>query len=211
MRWLTLWICCSLLLACSDDSSVTAEEFISQYAAEYCGYLSFCCDANEQSFNSRGSCEAAMVSRVKDLLAFQDQGAAFAAFNGEAAKGCLDRLRGRGCDDPVLLRGCLDQVTTAAHKKNEECRYSAECDSFYCVQSKAGEKGSCGAQADIGGSCSGHDSGCPSGTFCSGLRQCTRQKKGGDSCSRAEQCESFICHRTDRICVTPSRSPICTG
>ena len=197
--------------ACSGGDSVDVDEFITQYAEAYCAHIFYCCNSNEKSYNSTSSCKQTVRGQVEQLLAFRNASGAFATFDGEAARACLDRLELKACSDSSTVYGCLGTVTSAQHKQSEDCTYGAECVSSYCVQDSSGKKGYCGPVSVPGGNCSGDDRGCTSGTFCSAYKKCEYKKKGGETCTRPGECTSFICHKVDKLCVNPLRTPICSG
>ena len=197
--------------ACSGGDSIEADEFISQYAEAYCAHIWYCCNKKELSYNSTANCKQTVQDQVELLLAFRKASGAYATYDGEAAQSCLDRLQLKACSDSSTVYGCLDSVTQAQHKQSEDCTYSAECASSYCVQDSSGKKGYCGPVSVPGGNCSGDQRGCTSGTFCSAYKKCTYKGKTGDKCAGPQECESFICHQTQKVCVNPLRSPICSG
>ncbi len=196
--------------ACGEDS-IDADEFITQYASAYCAHIWYCCNSNERSYNSTASCQQTVQAQVEQLLAFRNASTAYAEYDGEAAQACIDRLQAKACSDSAAVYGCLDKVTQAQHKTGDDCTYSAECASSYCAQASAGKKGYCADVSVPGGNCSGDQRGCTSGTFCSAYKKCEYKKKAGEKCTGPHECESFICHKTQKVCANPLRTPICTG
>ncbi len=199
-----------LLGACGDDA-VSADDFISKYPDAYCAFLWRCCDSNERSYSSTATCANAVRDQVNELLAFRDDGSARAEYLEAGAKGCLDKLESGFCTDTTLKGGCLDDVTRAGAKTGDQCRYSAECASFYCVQQQKNTLGLCGERSVIGGSCSGDDRGCPLGSYCSAYRKCETQKGSGSSCSRPEMCESGVCSASGKYCSGKGTTQLCDG
>ncbi len=212
-RSLLLTAVVSLVLgvaACGEEG-MDVEDFVDQYANAYCAWVWNCCNSNERSYSATSTCKQAVQTKVDRLLAFRKADGAFATFDGEAAQACIDVLTSRSCSGANVVRGCLDRVTQAQHKPGDECSHSAECQSLYCVPGSGGKKGYCAAVSVPGGNCSGEDEGCTSGTFCSNSMRCEYQKKAGEKCTRPNECESFICHKAQKICANPLRTPICTG
>ncbi len=190
---------------------MSADDFISQYAETYCGFIWKCCDSAERSYSSRTTCANAMQNQVTDLLAFRHEADSKGEYLEAGAKGCLDKLKSGFCTDTALRDGCLDDVTRALSAKGGECHHSAECSSFYCIQSEAGKLGFCGERAVIGGSCSGDDRGCPLGSYCSAYRKCETKKGKGTTCSRPAQCESGICTASTKWCAGKGTTQLCDG
>jgi hypothetical protein len=187
------------------------DDFVGQYADAYCAWVWHCCNSNERSYSATSTCKQAVQAQVDRLLAYRTAGSAFASFDGEAAQSCVDALTSKSCTDATLVHGCLDRVTQAQHKQGEECTYSAECKSLYCVPGSGGAKGYCGAVSVPGGNCSGEDEGCTSGTYCSAYKKCEYKVKAGEKCGGPNECQSFICHKSQKICANPLRKPICSG
>jgi hypothetical protein len=190
--------------SCSDDSSISAENFAAEYAQAYCDYHFRCCGSAERSYGSKSQCVNQQQDRAESMLAFIAAGAgAFASFDGTKGRSCIDSLLKDGCSEVQVA--CLDQVTRAKHTEGEACTYSSECESFYCVQEEAGTKGYCGAQS---GSCSGDDRACASGSYCDGI-QCQTKKDSTQPCGRPGECMSGICSPS-KICGT-AEAPLCDG
>lgn len=190
--------------ACSDEPSVTADEFIEQYPKTFCAYVQRCCASSERS-GSTGQCEARVKRQLsEDLLDFRTTAGVKVSFNGGAAQGCLDQLAG-ACDT-TLAAGCMLDAVTPGQSEGQDCSYSAECQSFYCVQPQKHAKGSCGGS---GTGCSDLDVSCSSGAYCSG-RQCLGKKADGDLCSRPGECISGICSAGFMQCGSTVKN-LCDG
>jgi hypothetical protein len=191
--------------ACSDEPSVSADEFVNQYPQAYCAYLIRCCASSERSYGATSQCEAAVKGRVDDLLDFRAAAGAKASFNAGGAQACLDQLAG-GCN-ATLAAGCMFDAVSPGQSEGQDCTYSAECPSFYCVQPQKHTKGSCGGS---GTGCSGLDVSCSSGAFCDASRQCLAKKTDGETCSRPGECSSRICSPSFKQCGSAVQS-MCDG
>jgi hypothetical protein len=201
----------SLLLlspaGCGEDSAFSAEDFIAQYSAAYCSYLIYCCDSAERSYGSQAACQQAVDAEVAQLLAFRDAPQPFASFMGTEAKACVDALKTRRCtEDPTLVEGCLGRITRAAHTTGEECTYSAECESYYCVQTQQNVKGSCGIASN---ECNVLDLACGADQYCQ-ANTCQPKLEAATPCARGGQCLSGICSPTAKVCANRTE-PFCDG
>lgn len=204
----------ALLLAglgtgCAEEE-LGADDFIARYPEAYCAYLWHCCDSAERSYTSKGTCISRIDEMVRELMAFREAATPYAEFLPDGAQNCLDTLAAKSCKT-TLTGGCLSEATQALHKKDEECTYSAECSSYYCVQKQKNVRGYCGEQSVIGGNCSGDSRACPLGSYCNSYRVCQGQKDPGTTCSVPEECKSGVCSATDKICANPAKLPICDG
>ncbi|MBW2457683.1 MAG: hypothetical protein JRI68_24475 [Deltaproteobacteria bacterium] len=193
------------LTGCSDEPTVTADEFITEYTQTYCKYLIRCCASSERSYGSTSQCEAAVKGQVNELLDFRVAAGARAAFNAGGAQACLDQIGG-ACNTS-LAAGCMLDAVTPGQSEGQDCTYSAECQSFYCVQPKKHTKGSCGGS---GTGCSGLDISCSSGAYCDSSRQCLVKKIDGDACSRPQECSSGICSPSFKQCGSTPQN-LCDG
>ena len=160
------------------------------------------------------ACRTAVGETVGELLAFRGETGAFASFIPSAAQSCLDRLdryaKSRECTkEPKLVGGCAAEAVSAQHKDGEECHYSSECASGYCVQSQKRALGTCGPTGSS--NCSGDDRSCGGASYCdANSRMCVPKLELGKPCSRPEMCESGICSPTIRSC-TAKLDPYCDG
>ena len=192
--------------ACSDEVTITAEEFVTRYAQTYCAYVFRCCDSSERSYGSPIQCQSVTEDLAKQLLDFSGAGDARAAFAAGAAQACLDQLGGADCS-VSMLAGCMTSAVTPGSDQGGDCKYSADCKSFYCVQPQQHTPGSCGGS---GSGCSGLDQSCTAGSYCDGSRQCLGKKSDGDACSAPNECSSGICSPSYKQCVT-APAPVCDG
>jgi len=207
MRWLALTL--TLALGCSGEEEISAEEFAASYPEAYCGYLMRCCDPGERSYGSKPICEQAIGEAVKELLAFRESATPFASFLAKSAKSCVDRLRNLSCtDDKTLADGCMFEAVSPQHKAGEECTYSSECDSSYCIQPQKNVKGTCGGSG--GSQCSGDHRACSDGSFCKDGRSCLPKIEHAKPCSAGFECQSGICSSSAKICVARIE-PWCDG
>lgn len=208
MRALAL-ILAATFLGCSGSDELTADEFVAAYPAAYCGYLMRCCDPGERSYGSKPICEQAIAARVNELLAFRAAESQHASFLPGSAKACVDRLQSAGCgDDKKLADGCMFEVTRPLHKAGEDCTYSSECESFYCIQPQKHVKGSCGS---VGGSaCSGDDRACSEGSYCKDGVTCAPKLELAKPCSSGAECQSGVCSSSTKVCVARIE-PWCDG
>jgi len=195
--------------SCStSEPELTADSFKEQYPEAYCSHVFRCCDAGERSHGSAVVCQQEVTARVLDLLGFSAAPTPFAKFSAFAAKSCLDRLRQASCDDLSLIEpGCAEDTVQPLHKEGEDCTYSAECESFYCIQPQKLVRGSCGAPE--GPHCSGDDRSCRQGHLCLG-GECQLRKGNAAPCGGATECESGVCTPTTKTCI-PRPTPFCDG
>jgi hypothetical protein len=200
----------SLLVACSGDSQITADDFVARYPEAYCAYVFRCCDAIERSYGSTVNCQQAVGDAVNELLAFRAEATSFATFLAAPAQSCLDRLKQSSCKaDAALIKGCAGEAVQSNHKPGEECTFSAECTSFFCVQPQKHTKGSCGQPGNA--QCSDDDRACPTGNYCDlQTKQCVLQLDITRPCDRAAQCLSGICASSTHTCSARTE-PFCDG
>ena len=197
------------LAACSDEVKLTMDDFMSRYPAAYCSYLIACCDQAERSYGSEAACKTVVEDQVSDLLAFREADEAHATFEPQAATDCLEILESKSCtEDPTLADGCLDRVTRPSQQAGDDCTYSAECSSYYCIQPQKNTLGYCGSEG--AGQCSGDDRSCGEGSYCSSANQCTPKIADSATCGRGNECLSGICSPSAKICV-PRQTPYCDG
>ncbi len=213
MRRATLFVgsLCFCLSGCSEELTLSVDDFMAQYPGAYCSYLIYCCDQAERSYGSENACKTIVEEQLNDLLAFREADTPFATFEAEPAADCLDRLLAKNCtEDSALASGCLTSITRPGHTSGDECTYSAECASYYCIQPQKNTVGYCGSEG--AGQCSGDDRACAAGNYCSSANVCTPKVKEEDSstCGRGNECESGICSASAKICV-PKQTPYCDG
>jgi hypothetical protein len=198
-------------LSCSKEEPYTVEQFVSEYTTAYCNYVFKCCKTGQElSFNSKATCEQLVDESAKEVFAYHTAGSDFATYDEAAAKSCVDTLQKTSCTDSTLLAGCITNAVHAVHTYGDDCTYSSECDSSYCIQTQKGTKGYCGQKSSNGGGCSGDSRACPSGTYCSATRVCSNLLAEGVTCDREYECESGICSATYKQCLT-AQSPMCDG
>jgi hypothetical protein len=201
-------IATALVAGCSDDT-IDVDQFVDDYLEAYCSYAMRCCDSPERSFTTKQACIDGWRSHVDELLAFRKADTSFATFVTGEARSCIDAL-GKECEAATAARDCLAKVTRGQHKDGEDCTYSAECESFYCIQSQKGAKGYC-APVGSGGGCSGDDRACTKDSFCdTGTMQCSPKKDSGDICHRPNQCTSGVCS-PQKLCVAINEKEFCDG
>jgi hypothetical protein len=194
------------MTSCTDDS-LGVDQFVEDYLEAYCGYLMRCCDSPERSYTTKQSCIDGRRPLVDAMLAFRNAETPFATFVTAEARSCIDVL-GRDCETATTSRDCLSKVAQGQHTSGEDCTYSAECDSFYCIQSQKGAKGYCAGSS--GGACSGDDRACSTGSFCDdATSQCDPRRDPGDNCHRPEMCKSGVCS-PQKLCVSIT-DPFCDG
>lgn len=199
----------ALLWGCSEEVKVSMEDFMAQYPGAYCSYLIACCDQAERSYGSENACKTVVEERLSDLLAFREADTPFATLEADPATDCLERLQAKNCtEDAELAMGCLNTITRPGHKSGDECTYSAECSSYYCIQPQKNTEGYCGSEG--AGQCSGDDRACAEGSYCSSANQCTAKIADSSTCGRGNECESGICSPNAKICV-PRQKPYCDG
>jgi hypothetical protein len=213
MRYQSLAVLMLLLAGCSDGNGddLTVEEFRAAYKSAYCERVFRCCDADERSFGSTLSCESLVEQRLLELLRFTGaSGNVYASFLPAAAKSCLEELRTAGCDYVELTeKGCAEKAVSAPqHTQGEECTYSVECDSYYCIQPAKLVRGSCGAAG--GPPCSGDDRTCRERHYCDESGQCQPTKGNAERCGSGRECESGVCSPSTKTCI-PRPSPFCDG
>lgn len=194
-----------LFAGCSDDS-IGSSQFVVDYPDVYCSYLMRCCDAVERSYTTKDACVGAVTTRVKEMVA-SDAADPAVDLVTDKARSCLDALRG-DCTKATAARDCLLEVTLGRQKAGDDCVYSPECESFYCIQPQKGIKGYCASSS--GGSCSGDDRACSQDAYCDDATlQCLARHAAGDNCHRPEECQSGIC-APQKICVT-APTALCDG
>ena len=195
--------------ACSGSDEMTADEFVAAYPAAYCAYLMRCCDPGERSYGSKPICEQAIGALVNELLAFRASDTPYASFLPGSAKACVDKLQSSACtDDKTLAGGCMVEVARPQHKAGEDCTYSAECESYYCVQPQKNVRGSCGSPG--GSQCSGDHRACSEGSYCKDGVSCVPKIEHAKPCSSGFECQSGICSSSAKICVARIE-PWCDG
>lgn len=208
MRRVSMLSLVLLVGSCSGSDGVTADEFKAGYPKAYCDHVFRCCDADERSFGSSLICEQQVAEEVGELLAFSAASTAFAQFLPAAGKKCLDSLSQPSCDDVSLVDpGCASSTVQPQHKQGEECSYSSECQSYYCIQPQKLARGSCGPAGEP--HCSGDNRSCREGHACVG-NECVLKKGVAQGCGSARECESAICSATTKSCY-PRPSPFCDG
>ena len=212
---LVLVLALATLATCGGGSGeISVDDFLARYPQSYCAYVFRCCDSTERSWGGEEACRTAVGETVDELLAFRGSTDVFATFVPSAAQSCLDRLdrlaKSRDCAaEPKLVGGCAAEAVSPQHKDGEECRYSSECSSSYCVQSQKHALGTCGPTGSS--NCSGDDRSCGGASYCDpNQRQCVPKLDLGKPCSRPEECESGICSPTIRVC-TAKLDPYCDG
>jgi len=207
MRPRAALIALTALAACSDDS-VSATQFVDDYIDAYCSYIMRCCDAQtERSYMTKTACEQDRRPYVERLLASTAEGAKVTVLTDEA-RGCIDGLKDSDCTTATASRDCLVKVTRGQQEAGEPCTYSPECTSYYCIQPQKNIEGYCAASS--GGSCSGDDRACDSGSYCDdNTLQCVPRKDTAANCNRPEECQSGICS-PQKLCVA-APSPLCDG
>jgi len=201
----TLLITLTLLVGCSDDA-IGPSKFVDDYLDAYCSYIMRCCDLEERSYTTKDVCVEHRRPYVKDLVAAEAQ-TSFVSLVTDKARSCIDLLKS-DCKAATAARDCLLAVTMGQHKSGEDCTYSPECESYYCIQPQKNTKGYCAGSS--GGSCSGDDRACDQGSFCDETNlQCAPRKLVGDICHRPEHCISGVCS-PQKLCVTAG-TPFCDG
>jgi len=209
LRRLALTLIPALCLGCSGGDDMTPAEFVALYPDAYCGYLMRCCDPAERSYGSKPICEQAVGTIVSELLAFRESETPFASFLAAPAKACIEKLKSAACtDDKTLADGCMFDSVSPLHKAGEECTYSSECDSYYCIQPQKNVKGICGS---VGGSqCSGDHRACSEGSYCKDSRSCEPKLEIAKPCSSGFECQTGICSSAAKVCVA-KLEPWCDG
>jgi len=197
------------LTACGSENDLSPTEFASMYPEAYCSYVKRCCAFAQQSYTSTGTCQQATSDALTQLLAFRDSSTPHATFDGAQGRTCVNRLKSAKCtEDPKLIEGCAPEAVTPQQQVGDECTYSSECLSAYCIQAQKNTKGSCGTGGSSG--CSGDDRACSAGSYCGSGNLCLPRLENSKPCSAASQCQSGICSPTDKICVARSE-PYCAG
>lgn len=189
-----------LPLACG-DAEIGSDAFRADYPLAYCAYAFRCCSAAERSYGSTSACAQAVTKDVERALA--------GSFDGVGAQNCLSALAG-ACDG-ILAAGCLGWASAPGGGSGDACTYATDCQSYNCLQDKAGLPGICGSVAPAGTQCSGDDRGCQSGNFCGTNRTCQPLKDAAQLCTRAGECSSGICSSATRTCAGMPTGPICDG
>lgn len=191
---------------CSDEDPITVEDFVKQYPSAFCGYVFKCCKASERSYGGENQCKVAAQELLDEAFDWRGVSGVKVTFNHVGAQSCLDKLNGADCKDATLFEGCLFDAVTPGQAQSADCKYSAECTSFYCVQPQQHSLGSCGSS---GAGCSGLDRSCAQG-YCGAGNQCLVKKKDGDQCNAPNECTSGICSPTYKQCVAAPKQH-CAG
>lgn len=196
----------ALGLACSDEA-VTTTGFIDDYLDAYCGYIMRCCDAVERSYMTDTACRRQREPYIQALLASTAEDAKVTLVESKA-RDCIKALNDSDCTRATAAAGCLAGVTQGQQQSGDDCTYSPECASYYCIQDQKNVQGYCAGSS--GGSCSGDDRACDQGSFCDDTKmQCVPQVAEGQPCDRPEQCASGIC-APQKYCVA-APTPLCDG
>lgn len=193
---------------------VPLEEAPDRFAAAYCGRLFSCCDAGElaQKLAVLGAPQpttaaecatryGAAIRPMYDLMA----GDARLAYDSRQMGRCVAAVNAVACVDLDVAgeedfqRAC-NLVFDGRIAVGLPCAVPSDC------QGPAVCAGTCERLAQDGESCA--DVGCDVALFCDTTRTCRKQRREGESCVLATDCQSNSCDGTKCVISTPH---LCTG
>lgn len=115
-----------------------------------------------------------------------------------ALSGACDETNGDPCDGFSI---CLNSVCTAKPKVGEACHQTDNPDCWlgYCSMDTAPD-GTCKTLPQLGEDCTPLGPACVD-SYCDATSKCAARKAAGEICLIDDNCESRVCHPTDKKCV----------